>query len=85
LLRSELHNLFDQGYLTVTLDFKVEMSRRIREEFDSFDGLGPGPFTASSRCPQERFPNLNMDDSPAPNPRRLSARYRYSRLRGKQV
>lgn len=35
LLRSDLHNLFDQGYLTVTLDHRVEVSRRIREEFDN--------------------------------------------------
>jgi putative restriction endonuclease len=35
LLRSDLHNLFDQGYMTVTLDFKVEVSRRIREEFEN--------------------------------------------------
>jgi putative restriction endonuclease len=35
LLRSDLHNLFDQGYLTVTLDYRVEVSRRIREEFEN--------------------------------------------------
>ena len=35
LLRSDLHNLFDQGYLTVTLDLRVEVSRRIREEFQN--------------------------------------------------
>jgi len=35
LLRSDLHNLFDLGYLTVTLDYKVEVSRRIREEFNN--------------------------------------------------
>lgn len=35
LLRSDLHHLFDQGYLTVTLDHKVEVSRRIREEFQN--------------------------------------------------
>ena len=33
LLRSDLHNLFDLGYLTVTLDYHVEVSRRIRDEF----------------------------------------------------
>ena len=33
LLRSDLHNLFDLGYLTVTLDYHVKVSRRIREEF----------------------------------------------------
>ena len=35
LLRSDLHHLFDQGYLTVTLDFRVEVSRCIREEFEN--------------------------------------------------
>lgn len=35
LLRSDLHNLFDLGYLTVTLDYKVKISRRIREEFEN--------------------------------------------------
>lgn len=35
LLRSDLHNLFDLGYLTVTLDHRVEVSRRIREEFEN--------------------------------------------------
>ncbi len=35
LLRSDLHNLFDQGYLTVTLDYRVEVSRSIREEFEN--------------------------------------------------
>jgi putative restriction endonuclease len=31
LLRSDLHNLFDLGYLTVALDYRVAVSRRIRE------------------------------------------------------
>ena len=35
LLRSDLHNLFDLGYLTVTLDYHVKVSRRIREEFEN--------------------------------------------------
>jgi putative restriction endonuclease len=35
LLRSDLHNLFDLGYLTVSLDYRVEVSRRIREEFSN--------------------------------------------------
>jgi len=33
LLRSDLHTLFDQGYLTVTDEYVVEVSKRIREEF----------------------------------------------------
>jgi len=35
LLRSDLHNLFDLGYLTVTLDYRVKVSRRIRGEFEN--------------------------------------------------
>lgn len=35
LLRSDIHNLFDLGYLTVTKEYKVEVSRRIKEEFDN--------------------------------------------------
>lgn len=33
LLRSDLHTLFDRGYITVTDDLRVKVSRRIREEF----------------------------------------------------
>lgn len=35
LLRSDFHILFDQGYVTVTKDFRTEMSKRIKEEFDN--------------------------------------------------
>jgi len=35
LLRSDMHKLFDDGYLTVTPDLKVEVSKRIREEFEN--------------------------------------------------
>lgn len=35
LLRSDLHNLFDLGYLTVTLDYKVMVSRKIKEEYEN--------------------------------------------------
>jgi putative restriction endonuclease len=33
LLRSDLHTLFDRGYLTVTPAHRIEVSARIREEF----------------------------------------------------
>lgn len=33
LLRSDLHKLFDLGYLTVTPDYHVEVSPRIKEEY----------------------------------------------------
>ena len=35
LLRSDLHKLFDSGYLTVTPDLSVEVSRKIKEEFEN--------------------------------------------------
>ena len=35
LLRRDLHGLFDGGYLTVTPERRLEVSRRIREEFEN--------------------------------------------------
>jgi putative restriction endonuclease len=35
LLRSDLHTLFDRGYVTVTPDLTVRIRGRIREEFEN--------------------------------------------------
>jgi len=35
LLRSDLHRLFDSGYVTVTPERRIEVSRRIKEEFEN--------------------------------------------------
>jgi putative restriction endonuclease len=35
LLRQDLHTLFDRGYLTVTPEYKIEVSQRIKEEFNN--------------------------------------------------
>jgi putative restriction endonuclease len=35
LLRRDIHALFDRGYITVTPELLVEVSRRIREEFEN--------------------------------------------------
>lgn len=35
LLRSDIHKLFDSGYLTITTDLKVEVSSKIKEEFQN--------------------------------------------------
>ncbi|MGK2861329.1 MAG: HNH endonuclease [Chitinophagaceae bacterium] len=35
LLRSDIHKLFDAGYITITPDLKVEVSKRIKEEFEN--------------------------------------------------
>lgn len=35
LLRSDLHTLFDRGYVTITPTYRLEVSRRIREQFEN--------------------------------------------------
>lgn len=35
LLRQDIHTLFDRGYLTVSPDYRVAVSRRLRDEFDN--------------------------------------------------
>ncbi len=35
LLRSDMHKLFDNGYITITKDYKVEVSKAIKEEFEN--------------------------------------------------
>jgi len=35
LLRQDVHTLFDRGYLTVSPDYHVQVSRRLKDEFDN--------------------------------------------------
>lgn len=35
LLRSDMHKLFDSGYMTITQKLHIEVSRRIKEEFEN--------------------------------------------------
>ena len=35
LLRSDLHTLLDKGYMTLTKDYHLEVSKRIKEEFEN--------------------------------------------------
>jgi putative restriction endonuclease len=35
LFRSDIHTLFDQGFVTVAPDFRFEVSKRIREDFEN--------------------------------------------------
>ncbi len=35
LLRSDIHRLFDSGYVTLNPDYRFEVSRRIREEYEN--------------------------------------------------
>jgi putative restriction endonuclease len=61
LLRSDIHRLFDKGYMTVTPDLYIEVSRRIKEEFDNgkyyftFQGKGIHPPQATIERPSRQF------------------------------
>ena len=35
LLRRDIHSLFDAGYVTVTPNYRFEVSKRIKEEFEN--------------------------------------------------
>jgi putative restriction endonuclease len=35
LLRSDIHKLFDAGYITITKDHKIEVGKRIKEEYEN--------------------------------------------------
>jgi putative restriction endonuclease len=58
---SNLHTLFDRGYITITNDYHVAVSRRIRDEFSNgrgyyaFDGkaLQVTPQSAEDRPSRE--------------------------------
>ena len=41
LLRSDLHRLFDRGYITITPEYKIEVSRRLKEEFKNGRSYNP--------------------------------------------
>ncbi len=61
LLRSDMHKLFDSGYLTITPKLHIEISRRIREEFDNgeyyftFHGNHVSPPTRLNDSPSREF------------------------------
>jgi len=56
LLRSDFHRLFDRGYITVTPEYKIEVSRRLREEFEN--GRSYYPFQGK---PIHHFPQNPQD------------------------
>jgi putative restriction endonuclease len=35
LLRSDLHKLFDSGYITINSEYRIEVSKKIKEEFEN--------------------------------------------------
>ena len=35
LLRTDIHKLFDKGYITITEEYKIEVSKKIKQEFEN--------------------------------------------------
>jgi putative restriction endonuclease len=56
LLRSDVHRLFDKGYITVTPELRIEVSRRLKEEFEN--GRSYYPFDGK---PLNHFPPDKQD------------------------
>lgn len=61
LLRSDIHKLFDGGYITITKDYKVEISRAIKEEFEN------GREYYQYHGENLKFLPSNIIDRPGPN------------------
>ena len=59
LLRRDIHSLFDAGYVTVTPEYRREVSRRIREEFEKWSRL---------LCNARRDDHLTRQHGPLPRP-----------------
>ncbi len=57
LLRSDVHRLFDRGYVTVTPDRRLRVSRRLRDDFDN------GAYYYRFEGTEVRFP-AQVDDQP---------------------
>lgn len=61
LLRADLHKLFDRGLITVTPECRVEVSPRIKEEYENgreyyrFHGQGLFKVPAGSNAPDPEF------------------------------
>jgi putative restriction endonuclease len=61
LLRADLHRLYDAGYLTVTPDLRVDVSRRLREDFEN----GKAYYVLAGE-------RIAVPDAPALQPSRLA-------------
>ena len=63
LLRSDLHKLFDQGYITIAPDRRIEVSSRIREEYDNGREYYAyhGKALRSPQKPEQLVSEMNLD------------------------
>ncbi|HEX5135342.1 MAG TPA: HNH endonuclease [Planctomycetota bacterium] len=56
LLRTDIHRLFDRGYVTITPDYRFEVSRQLKEEWHNgvvYYNLRGSPVRQPTR-PEER-------------------------------
>jgi putative restriction endonuclease len=53
LLRSDLHRLFDHGYITITPEYKIEVSRWLKEEFENGHSYYPFQGNSLSHLPNK--------------------------------
>jgi len=56
LLRSDIHRLYDAGYITVTPDYKVRVSHKLKDDFDNGDPYYPYDKTEIWLPPSEPRP-----------------------------
>ena len=67
LLRSDVHKLFDAGYVTITPDYKFRASRRLKDEFhngEEYFRLNGSPIWLprnSDSCPNREFLQWHSD------------------------
>lgn len=52
LLRSDLHRLFDRGYITITPEYRIEVSRRLKDDFKNGRSYYPFHGRALAHLPQ---------------------------------
>lgn len=61
LMRSDVHTLFDQGYITVTPEHRVRVSQRLKKDFDNgehyyqLDGSRLWVPNRPEECPNREF------------------------------
>jgi putative restriction endonuclease len=60
LLRQDIHTLFDKGYITVTPEHHVEVSQRIKDEFDN--GHEYYSLHGNAMLPPRRKPDWPLKD-----------------------
>lgn len=68
LLRADIHKLFDKGYITITPDFKIEVSPRLKLDYDNgrtyypLQGVGLNLPSTTSEIPKRDYLKWHNDN-----------------------